>query len=280
MSAETSLSFEAQGHYVKVAYALPAVKAPVRAESKRGKVVSFSRASRKRLLEKCARQDLNAAIAKHPITFITLTYPKHFPDARTAKVHLFSLLKRLARLFPGASGFWRLEFQRRGAPHFHLILFNLPFLSRESLKVMWGEIIGLEFWDYSQPEPEAPRVDIRAVQNARKAMSYVSKYTAKHDDGASGQVGLLDDAYLTVNLSVGRFWGAWNAKALPWGRLITASLPHWNKSSLRILYQMRRLMARKWSGCKKSGRYKGASLFVDNVERWYYAYLWCVVQYS
>lgn len=277
---EISLSFEAQGHYVKVAYALPAAKRPVQARAKRGKVQSFSRASRKRLLEKCARQDLQAAIAKHPVIFITLTYPKNFPDAPTAKKHLFSLFKRLLRLFPGCSGFWRLEFQSRGAPHFHLILFNLPFLSRESLKTMWGEIIGTEYWDYSQEVPEPPRVDIRAVQNARKAMYYVSKYTAKSDNAAGGEVGLFNDAYLTANPAVGRFWGTWNAKALPWGKLVVASLTHSHKGSLRILYQLRRLMAHKWSGCKKSGRYRGASLFVDNAERWYFAYLWCVTQYS
>lgn len=277
---QESVSFEAQGHFVKVAYALPANKRPSRPSRKRGKVTSFSRASRKRLLEKCARQDLNEAIRNHPIIFITLTYPKHFPDARTAKTHLFSLLKRIARHYPQASGFWRLEFQTRGAPHFHLILFNMPFLPRKTLKEWWGEILGKDYLDYSKNVSEAPRCDIRAVRNARKAMYYVSKYTAKADSGVGGSVGLFNDAYLTVNRETGRFWGVFNKDGLPWGKIIRSALTHGHKTSLRILYQFRRLMSKKWSGCKKTGRYKGASLFVDNVERWYSAWLWTLTQYS
>jgi hypothetical protein len=38
------------------------------------------------------------------------------------KRHLEALKKRLMRRFPDIRGIWFLEFQRRGAPHFHLLI--------------------------------------------------------------------------------------------------------------------------------------------------------------
>jgi len=72
--------------------------------------------------------------------FVTLTLPDDaFRDsvadfAKTAKLHLDVLLKRLHRACPSACGFWRIEWKARksGAyegklfPHFHLLVWGLP----------------------------------------------------------------------------------------------------------------------------------------------------------
>jgi hypothetical protein len=72
--------------------------------------------------------------------FVTLTLPDDVFDdscttfAKTAKLCLDALLKRLRRVCPSATGFWRIEWKARKSgryegklfPHFHLLLWGLP----------------------------------------------------------------------------------------------------------------------------------------------------------
>lgn len=97
---------------------------------KRGKVVAFSEKSRRRLMRALARTKADCL----PV-FMTLTYPDNFPgDPSTWKGHLRAWCKRLKREHPEAAGFWKLELKPRlsgdnvgkVAPHFHLLLWNLP----------------------------------------------------------------------------------------------------------------------------------------------------------
>lgn len=276
MMHDSVLSFEAQGHYVALRYHEPRLQTP-RAGSKRGNVTTFSRKSRKRLLEKTARLDLKAAIAKRPVVFLTLTYGQKFPEPMLAKTHLRTLFKRIARLAPEASGIWRMEFQERGAPHFHIILYNLPFMSKEVVNTIWGEIIGEEFWDTSKHEPRAPFTRIEAIRNPRRVMSYVSKYVAKEDKAGGG---FIHVPYLTAELEVGRLWGVFNAKSLPFAELIEINIEISRHIAHPVLWQYRRLMAHKWKFAAQSGRYRGASLFVDYVDCWHRAFLWCLLEYN
>ena len=132
---------------------------------------------------------------------------------------------------PRVSGIWRLELQKRGAPHFHLILFNLPYLGFEQLRRWWEEIIG-----WNQERESVPHVFVRIerIDSMKKLMCYVSKYCAKVEkapqarqdagdalqsegvDGAGGGA-LLDSAsYLTAEReTVGRWWGIINREGLP-----------------------------------------------------------------
>lgn len=87
-------------------------------------ITEFSHKSRYRLLHVVKNCDADFR------SMLTLTYPASFPaDGRKVKKHLDIIKKRLVRSFPGIRGVWWLEFQRRGAPHFHLLL-TLDLLSR------------------------------------------------------------------------------------------------------------------------------------------------------
>ena len=56
-------------------------------------------------------------------SFVTLTYPAVFPDARKAKADLRTWFKRVERrIDKKAWAIWALELQERGAPHFHLLV--------------------------------------------------------------------------------------------------------------------------------------------------------------
>ena len=85
-------------------------------KAKRGKISGFSRGSRFRLLK------VLFSLTVLPTHFLTLTYPKNFSvDARRWKRDLDVFSKALLRAFPKAWFVWKLEPQKRGAPHFHLL---------------------------------------------------------------------------------------------------------------------------------------------------------------
>ena len=91
----------------------------------RDRVRGFSRASRTNLLRRLASINRAAFKAfKGRLISITLTYPHEYPeDPELCKNHLKALRRRLQRKFGEFAGFWRLGIQKRGAWHFHLLLF-------------------------------------------------------------------------------------------------------------------------------------------------------------
>lgn len=103
---------------------------------KRGQCKGFSFGSRRRLLDHLNSVSKGAALPY----FLTLTLPDDaFHDSVTelskrAKCWVATFLKRLARVAPTASGFWRMEWKCRQSgryegklfPHFHLLVWGLP----------------------------------------------------------------------------------------------------------------------------------------------------------
>src|SRR5918994_4577664 len=94
----------------------------------RDRVRGFSRASRWNLLRRLASINRDTFRAfKGRMIFVTLTYPHEYPeDAEICKNHLKALRKRLQRKFGAFAALWRMGIQRRGAWHFHLLLFVGP----------------------------------------------------------------------------------------------------------------------------------------------------------
>jgi hypothetical protein len=272
------LNFEAQGSLVKLAYA-DGLYRPTKSRATRGEVTEFSRRSRKRLLEKTARIDLASVTLKNPIIFVTLTYAKLYPTPEAAKTHLDTFLKRIRRFAPESSGIWRIELQKRGAPHFHLIFFNLPYLPKETLNQAWGEVVGMEFWDYSH-EPRPPITRIEALKTPRQAFYYVSKYVAKVPDAPDADSGFNYVPYLTALSQMGHWWGVFNRQFLPLAELIALSIPINSEATENLMFQYKRLMAHKWVWAKRTGRFRGATIFVDDSKQWFDALLWCILEYG
>ena len=83
----------------------------------RGEVSFFSRRSRQRLAFVASNTDVMFT------SMLTLTYPREFPnDGDDVKRNLHAFLVALRRRVPGVSVLWFLEFQRRGAPHIHILV--------------------------------------------------------------------------------------------------------------------------------------------------------------
>lgn len=165
----------------------------------RGNVTTFSFKSRRGLMIYMALLDLEKAGLP---TFLTLTYPGSWhKDPERWKRQLNTFTKALFRKWPDAWGVWRLEFQKRGAPHFHLLLWDGPTVeavqarrqngkmcmvpipgsrSRKNRKVFewisqtWFRIVG------SGDEKHLHAgTRIEPVMSVNGVMAYSSKYLAK-----------------------------------------------------------------------------------------------------
>lgn len=101
-----------------------------------GKVKEFSYKSRKHLA--FVAQNTEARFDR----MITLTYPRVYPlSGRTIKKHLNTLLQWLRRREID-SYLWFLEFQKRGAPHYHILIEGGEYIDKGDLAQRWYEIVG------------------------------------------------------------------------------------------------------------------------------------------
>jgi hypothetical protein len=130
---------------------------------------------------------------------VTLTYPAAYPGTwQTWKRQLDTWLKRVRRRLPSCGGTWKLEPQRRGAPHFHLLLVNTPFLAKEWLSSSWYEVVGS-----NDPRHLAAGTNVQQARSHRGVVAYASKYVAKAEK--------LPESWVD---GVGRWWGVFNRAAL------------------------------------------------------------------
>jgi hypothetical protein len=216
----------------------------------RDRVKGFSRTSRRNLLRRLASINRRAFRAfKGRIIFVTLTYPHEYPqDPVLCKGHLKALRKRLQREFEPFAAFWRLGIQKRGAWHFHLLLFVRPSIGsvgelRRFISSSWYEVTG----KVSEGHLHAG-TRVVAMRRWREVTTYAERYMAKPEAFPEG-------------LQTGRIWGVWNPKLLP-VRWETVEV------SLRDAFTIRRIY-RKLARKKGSGSLLRITVFVrhENVVR-------------
>ena len=195
----TKLVLTVQGGMLKVASVQPKEARLARSDARRGKVYGQSPKSRKRLLERVA-----TISTARLMVFITLTYGENDPNAELAKQHLHTFLQRLYRKAPRAAIIWKMEYQQRGAIHFHLLCFNLPYIDKGSIQQAWGEITN----------QDRPFTRIEAIRSRKKALSYVAKYMAKRPTQSSG-FNYVPYPNVPVLWS-GRTWGTRGACHIPY----------------------------------------------------------------
>jgi hypothetical protein len=191
-------------------------------------ITQWSARSRASMTARLATLDYSAMEwgADRPPALITLTYPglwEHLvPTARDAKRHLQLFRKRYERKFGTLRGVWKLEFQRRGAPHFHIFCVPpgrelIPGKSfRCWLSEVWTQIV-------APPDPVEREKHLRAGTGVDFAFGYkstsefqIAVYFSKHNSAALGWKEYQHkppDVWLSSG-SVGRFWGYWGLQPL------------------------------------------------------------------
>lgn len=95
-------------------------------DSRPSRVTEWSARSRARMVHRIAEADWAPLWGQGTPVMLTLTYPREWeawaPSAATVKAHLRAFVERWYRWFGVRPVMlWKLEFQRRGAPHFHVL---------------------------------------------------------------------------------------------------------------------------------------------------------------
>lgn len=230
------------GQYCKLA--LPCHPGRLIKPPKRGPIRSFTPEARRRLMDRTAQID-RAQVKRLPL-FVTLTYPAVYPtDMVECKRHLDTFWKRLVRRYPHAAAIWKLEYQARGAAHFHLLIWGVGFIPSRQVAHDWWEVVGSGDTDHLQAGTEVKR-----VRSWRGVSYYAAKYLGKvGGEGATGRPG--------------RFWGVLNRAHLP-VRLLVCFL------AWRAAYQLRRVLwkraARRGFTTKRRAAWQGVRSFYDSTE--------------
>jgi hypothetical protein len=161
----------------------------------RSSITEFSKRSRQRL----AFVACNTSVKFR--TMITLTYPKEFPtDGRRVKANLNAFLAALERHQGRRPSYlWFLEFQIRGAPHYHILL-DVPMPTRPVdiknfrnwVAETWYRVV--DSGDHKHREAGTRTERIRKRDGAAR---YAVKYSMK----------MKQKACPPDYRDVGRFWG-------------------------------------------------------------------------
>lgn len=175
----------------------------------RGVISGWSKRSRNRLTYRLGTLDI-ASQFDGVCEMITLTYPREYPTSgRTIKRHLAAWRKRMERRFGERSAVWKLEFQRRGAPHFH-ILYDRPLAEddwrafADEVRDMWFEVVGSGDDLHRRFGANVDRQWLAGSRyGAAAAAWYFSKRHEKHYQS------IVPDEFQDV----GRIWGVWRMSA-------------------------------------------------------------------
>lgn len=206
----------------------PRKVSPARTTVPRGKISTFSRKSRFRLAQELAKVRRTA-----PALHVTLTYPAAYSsDPKGWKRHKKVFVQRLNRDFRNLSGFWKLEFQLRGAPHFHFVLWGHSDFGRDSMlqlrswvSTRWYEVVG---------SGDTKHLDAGTrVERFRNEGSFIGYFTHTLK------------AHQTLEAAeVGRYWGYVQKQRIPFSPAVEIAIPD-TASFDRVRRALRRTMVSK-----------------------------------
>ena len=169
----------------------------------RGAVKGFSRGSRRRMTKRIMRVPFASFTSPKGADVVTglfacLTYPKEYTrDHKVYQRHLDVFIRRLKRNWPYLGSISKLEFQKRGAPHFHLVvLFKSPVILpnfRAWLSQAWYEVVDSGDEKHLEAGTEAHGLYIPGDGGgAARLMQYLCKYITKESE---------------ADFETGRVWG-------------------------------------------------------------------------
>lgn len=186
-------------------------------------ITEWSRKSRATMCRIFAELDYTPLVESGRVpAMITLTYPGDWesvaPDGASVKRHMMLWRKRFLREWGEPARYiWKLEFQRRGAPHIHLWMAPPHAVGRSGRKFRdwlseeWADVVG-------HPDPEqrarhllaGTAIDIldglRACDPKRLAI-YFTKHSSPNSLGDKEYQHIVPEAWQRPGRGPGRFWG-------------------------------------------------------------------------
>lgn len=185
-------------------------------------ITGWSRKSRCHMVERLCTLDYGPLFPQGRLPgMVTLTYPGEWesvaPNGKAVKKHLKALRKRWSRAWgEDLVCVWKLEFQRRGAPHFHLLCSPPHGMTTDGenfrtwLSRSWAEIV-------AHPDPDefarhrAAGTGIDWNEGLRSTdPKRVSVYFTKHGAfQAKEYQHCVPESWRKPGQGPGRFWGYW-----------------------------------------------------------------------
>lgn len=178
----------------------------------RGNISGFTRGSRSRALRLLKSLD-KTQIDITRVFFTSNTYAGEghpIPTPRQAKQDLRAFCKRIDRAFGPSTVIWKLEPQKRGAPHFHLLVILPPGADARAFgdwaRRNWHEMVG-----DGQEAHLMHGIDVQPMKDWKQVTNYLCKYIGKvidkyNDDGMANRP--------DWNWP-GRWWGKHNIDLVP-----------------------------------------------------------------
>lgn len=206
---------------------------------KRGQIKEFSKASRRRLLQMLTQTQKSAK----PI-FITLTYPGEYPqDPKLWKQHLEKFVKNLLYRYPDLGAVWKLEPQRRGAPHYHLLVWGPNYNDLKAcVSLLWFRAV-----DSGDLRHLRAGTQVSRIRSWRGVMAYAGKYLGKVVDTCGWD-------------SPGRFWGVISRKNVPWAEAQIIEISE--RQAIELMRYLRRYAK------LRSRQYRSLTVFVNAPDQW------------
>jgi len=193
-----------------------------------GVITEWSRKSRSAMCRTFAELDYSPLVESGRVpAMVTLTYPGDWenvaPDGASVKRHMVLWRKRFQREYGEPARYiWKLEFQRRGAPHIHLWMAPpmSPGRSGRSfaqwLSETWAQVV-------AHPDPIQKARHLLAgtaidVRNGLKACDpkrlaiYFTKHSSPNMDGYKEYQHIVPELWRQPGRGPGRFWGVYGLK--------------------------------------------------------------------
>lgn len=251
-------------------------------------ITEWSRQSRANMVKTLCQLDYAPMLAdptRLP-AMLTLTYSGDWvtvaPSGKAVKAHLEALRKRYQRAWgEDLTAVWKLEFQRRGAPHVHLLMVPPHGMSRTSgqpfrqwVSQAWADIV-------AHPDPEEYRKHLLAgtgvdfaqglrSTDPRRVAVYFTKHGSFADKAYQHRV---PPPWQEPDHGPGRFWGYWGLRPVRITLVVTPSdgvaagrlLRRWaraqgttretirprvERSTGRVRYHKTRVRVRRLGGCR------------------------------
>ena len=193
-----------------------------------GVITEWSRKSRSAMRRTFAELDYSPLVEAGRVpAMVTLTYPGDWeivaPDGARVKRHMVLWRKRFQREYVEQARYiWKLEFQRRGAPHIHLWM-TPPMSSGRSgqgfaqwLSETWAQVV-----DHPDVEQKARHrlagtaIDVRNGLKAcdpKRLAIYFTKHSSPNLHGDKEYQHVVPELWRQPGRGPGRFWGVYGLK--------------------------------------------------------------------
>jgi len=162
---------------------------------------------------------------------LTLTYPGDWltvaPDGAAVKRHLAAFRRRWRRAWgTDPQGVWKLEFQARGAPHFHLLVVPPRGLAHDSVRygrrafrewvsLTWADVVAHpDLIERMHHERAGTGIDFAEGLRHRDPKRIAVYFTKHGQFQAKEYQNVVPVAWREPGRGPGRFWGYWGLKRL------------------------------------------------------------------